>query len=437
MFQQKKKEFKNNEISFYWETEFKNTEIGRIPKEWKVMKIKDIGKVITGKTPPTGDREYWNGEIPFITPADMGDSPYVYTTNRYVTMEGAEKVGKLLPENTVLVVCIGSTIGKVALTYKESVTNQQINAIICNRETNPNYLYYTLLFNSWRLKSFSGIAAVPIIKKSLFEIFKIPLPPLSEQKKIAEVLSTVDEAIRLVDESIARTERLKKGLMQELLTKGIGHKEFKQTEMGKMPKEWKVVTLESISLRIKTGPFGSQLKKDELSNSGFKVYTQENILKNDFEIGDLYITPEKFRKLRNMEVKPGDVLLTIRGTIGYSAVVPANAKRGIIHSNLAYIRVKKDIIIPEFLSQLINGYQILRYQIQAFSSSTTLGALYAKVIKRLKIPLPPIREQQKIIEIFSTIDKTLEIKRKRREKLERIKKALMDLLLTGKVRVKV
>ena len=138
-----------------------------------------------------------------------------------------------------------------------------------------------------------------------------------------------------------------------------------------------------------------------------------------------------------MEVKPGDVLLTIRGTIGYSAVVPANAKRGIIHSNLAYIRVKKDIIIPEFLSQLINGYQILRYQIQAFSSSTTLGALYAKVIKRLKIPLPPIREQQKIIEIFSTIDKTLEIKRKRREKLERIKKALMDLLLTGKVRVKV
>ncbi|WP_456321682.1 restriction endonuclease subunit S [Palaeococcus sp. (in: euryarchaeotes)] len=200
------------------ERTFKKTEIGEIPEEWRVVRIKDTGKVITGKTPPTSEARYWNGGIPFITPADVGDAPYVYTTNRYVSKEGAEKVGSLLPKDTVLVVCIGSTIGKIALTYQESITNQQINAIICKENITPHYLYYTLLFHSKRLKSWSGTAAVPIIKKSLFEKFKIPLPPLSEQQKIAEILMTVDRKLELLRRRREKLERIKKGLMRDLLT---------------------------------------------------------------------------------------------------------------------------------------------------------------------------------------------------------------------------
>ncbi|MDI3475108.1 MAG: type restriction enzyme subunit [Thermococcaceae archaeon] len=198
--------------------EFKKTELGRIPKEWRVISIRQAGKVITGKTPPTSESRYWNGDIPFITPADIGDNPYVNSTQRFVSREGAEKVGKLLPKDTVLVVCIGSTIGKVALTARESVTNQQINAIICNDTVNPQYHYYVLLFHSKRLKSWSGTAAVPIIKKSLFEKFKIPLPPLDEQKKIAEILSTVDKKLELLRKREEKLERVKRGLMKDLLT---------------------------------------------------------------------------------------------------------------------------------------------------------------------------------------------------------------------------
>ena len=106
-------------------SEYKETPIGRIPKEWEVTKLKNVGKVITGGTPSTSENTYWNGDIPFITPGDIQETKYTYNTQRYITIEGAKRVGKILPKDTVIVVCIGSTIGKVAITYKESVTNQR------------------------------------------------------------------------------------------------------------------------------------------------------------------------------------------------------------------------------------------------------------------------------------------------------------------------
>lgn len=198
--------------------DFKMTEIGRIPKNWYVAKIENLGNVITGKTPPTSNKKYWNGTIPFITPVDMTEDKFVKQTQRKITNEGAQKAGFILPENTVLVVCIGSTIGKTGLTSERCVVNQQINAIICNNNLNSHYVFYALNRRAKLLKTFSGVAAVPIIKKSLFEKFRIPLPPLSEQQKIAEILSTVDQRVELLRQRKAKLERIKKGLMQGLLT---------------------------------------------------------------------------------------------------------------------------------------------------------------------------------------------------------------------------
>jgi len=136
-----------------------------------------------------------------------------------------------------------------------------------------------------------------------------------------------------------------------------------------------------------------------------------------------------------MEVKPGDVLLTIRGSIGYSAVFPEGAERGIIHTNLAYIRVKIGLLSPKYLSLLINYHSSIKSQLITLSSATTLGALYAKNIKKIKIPLPPLHEQQKIVEILSMIDKAIELYRREKERFLRLRRGLMGVLLTGRVRV--
>lgn len=196
--------------------EFKDSEIGRIPKEWEVVRLKNIGKIHTGKTPSTAKNKFWNGKIPFITPGDL-QGKYVTKTERFVTSEGVEQVGKILPKNSILVVCIGSTIGKTGMTFTESITNQQINTVIPQKD-NAHYVYYTLSFRSKLLNSYSGVAAVPIIKKSLFENYKIPLPPLQEQERIAEILSEVDRKAELEKRQKEKLDRIKKGLMEDLLT---------------------------------------------------------------------------------------------------------------------------------------------------------------------------------------------------------------------------
>jgi len=125
-------------------TEFKDSPVGRIPKEWEVIPIRKLGEIVTGFTPSTKEKKYWNGDIPFVCPADCDCSKYVMKTNRKVTKLGA-KQGRILPQNSILVTCIGSTIGKMAMINQKSITNQQINSIICNDRYNPTFIYYSIL----------------------------------------------------------------------------------------------------------------------------------------------------------------------------------------------------------------------------------------------------------------------------------------------------
>lgn len=196
--------------------EYKETEIGRIPKGWEVVRILDIGEVVTGTTPSTKVKEYWGEGYPFVTPTDFSDSKYVYGTERSVTLKGA-KAARLIPNDSVMVTCIAS-VGEVSIASKVCITNQQINTIVFSKEIDSHYVYYTMLFRKKILKRWAGITTSPIIKKSLFEQFPLPLPPLCEQRKIAEILGTVDKRVELLKEKKQKFERIKKGLMNDLLT---------------------------------------------------------------------------------------------------------------------------------------------------------------------------------------------------------------------------
>jgi len=195
---------------------FKDTPLGKIPEDWEVVRLGDIGVIVTGKTPSTKIQKFWNGEIMFVTPTDYRGRKYINDTERYITKEGAAQA-VLIPPNSVLVVCIAS-IGEIAINSDYCVTNQQINSIIPGDKVDTEFLYYVLKFRSKILKLWAGITTTPIVKKSLFEKFQIPLPPLPEQKKIAEILMTVDRKLELLRQKRDHMERLKKGLMNDLLT---------------------------------------------------------------------------------------------------------------------------------------------------------------------------------------------------------------------------
>ncbi len=431
------------------EINYQQTPIGKIPKDWKVVKVKDIFTVETGTTPSTKKKEYWDkGDVNWFTPTDLSKlngKTHIKDSDRKITEKALKENNLTLMPKGSIILSTRAPVGYAAVLEKEGTFNQGCKGLISKESAKVDTIYYCYYLLSVKhiLQNLSGGSTFKELSKNRLENLLIPLPPLPEQKAIAKVLSTVDEAIQKVDEAIAKTERLKKGLMQKLLTKGIGHKEFKYSkELGcEIPKEWEVVRIKEIVQNrkgaIKIGPFGSQIKKEEMVPSGIKVYGQENVIKNDFTIGNRFISKEKFEKLKSVEIFPDDVLLTMMGSVGYSAVFPSNAEKGIMDSHLMRIQVDKSKCLPIFLSKLLNDAYIIKRQITAMSQGAIMSGLNSQIVKNIKIPLPPLPEQQKIAEILSTVDKKLELERKRKEKLERIKKGLMNDLLTGRKRVNV
>ncbi|MCL6444134.1 MAG: restriction endonuclease subunit S [Alicyclobacillus sp.] len=209
-------------------TKFKQTEIGEIPVEWEVKTIDEIGRVVTGSTPKTSVAEYWGGQYPFVSPIDIGDDVYVTRTQKTVT-EAGFKQGRPIPKESVLVTCIAS-IGKIALSSSECITNQQINAIVPYASFNPKFIYYSMLNAVPRLQELYGITAVPIINKSTFGRFSIAIPPTGEQQKIADILYAIDE--RLMEERayLVKLHTLKLSLMHVLLTGKIRVKVDEEAE---------------------------------------------------------------------------------------------------------------------------------------------------------------------------------------------------------------
>jgi len=162
----------------------KATLIDDLGRNWKTKKISEIGNVITGKTPPTSNPDCWGSEIPFATPADLAfDTGHLAHVERSISKIGAS-YSRLAPAGATLVVCIGSTIGKVAQTIGSTAFNQQINAIVCH-SVDPDYFYAVCTTIGSELSKRSGTTAVPIINKGEFEKIEIPIPPYESQIEIA------------------------------------------------------------------------------------------------------------------------------------------------------------------------------------------------------------------------------------------------------------
>jgi type I restriction enzyme S subunit len=161
---------------------------------WPLVAIKEVAKVVTGKTPSTVDDQNFGGDIPFVTPAELGLEAYVTSTPRTLSAKGASAI-KLVPKNAVMVCCIGS-LGKMAIAGTPVATNQQINSVIFDENrVDAKYGFYALQLLKPKMEAMAPSTTVAIVNKGNFEAMQIPLPPLPEQKRIAAILDKAD-AIR-------------------------------------------------------------------------------------------------------------------------------------------------------------------------------------------------------------------------------------------------
>ncbi|WP_339813952.1 restriction endonuclease subunit S, partial [Zunongwangia profunda] len=221
-----------------------------IPEDWKLKKIGDLATVTAGGTPSTKNKNYWGGEIPWMNSGEINLKRIKNVEGR-ITDEGLKNSStKLIPIKSILMALAGQgkTRGKVAINEIKLCTNQSLAAIFNLKNINTEFLFQNLdsRYNEIRKMS-TGDNGRGGLNLKIIKNIKVPLPPLPEQQKIADILSTVDEKIAVIDQQITATEELKKGLMQRLLTKGIGHTEFKDSPLGKIPKSWEVKKISEIA----------------------------------------------------------------------------------------------------------------------------------------------------------------------------------------------
>jgi len=428
-------EFAN--LQFYKEKRFKETPIGKIPEDWNLM---SFGKILREVNLRVRDVK------------TLSKLPILSLTKNFGLIPQSRRFHKKIATS-----CVDKykVIKKGWLVYNPYVIWEGAICVLRNIElgvVSPVYLVWKITSNvdCWfldylvqtkvMLDIFLKFATGSVqrrrsLKKRDFLKIQIPIPPLEEQKAVAHILSTIDEAIQKTNEIIEKIKRLKKGLMQELLTKGIGHKEFKDTEIGRIPKEWEVVRLKEVVLEVKPGfPCG---KRDE---SGVIQLRMDSI---DIEG---WINPTAYVKVpppKNVEeylLRPGDILFNNTNSIdliGKTAIFRGEFSECVYSNHLTRIRINPNKVIPEWLLYVL----IRKWQLGIFKAICHPHVHQAGINKgdllNLKIPLPSLEEQDKIIRMILTVDKKLKIEIKRKEKLKRIKKALMDLLLTGKIRVKV
>ena len=411
---------------FYKEMLFQETPIGKIPKQWKIVKLYEISdKIKAGGTPRVSKKEYWNGNIPFVKIEDLAASrKYLYSTKTFITELGLEKSNAwIVPEESLLLAMYGS-MGEVAINEIKVATNQAILGIIPRRGiTHVEYLYYWFLYFKPKWRIYAKWTTQPNLTAKIVKNSYVPLPPLEEQWGIAEVLSSVDEAIEATKRLIGRLERLKRGLMQELLTKGIGHKEYKQTPIGKIPKQWQVVKLSRIASII----MGQSPPSSTYNEKGVGL----PFLQGKTEFGRMYPKPVMYTSKPIKIAEREDLLISVRAPVGAVNIAPFKLCIG---RGLASIRFNRDRASTLFYFYY---FQLSKPRLEAMGKGSTFKAITKKDLENLLVPLPLLNEQDRIANTLKAVDDWISAEEKRKVKFERLKRGLMEVLLTGRVRVRV
>ena len=409
---------------------YKQTEVGVIPSDWKAQKLTNIAEICTGSTPPTLDQNNYGDDYYFVTPADLGKGRIIRNTEKKLSLKGFN-LSRKYPKNSILFTCIGSTIGKSGIADIELTSNQQINAIFPNKTFNSDYLYYVLNLLANKIKQSAGETAVPIINKTEFGEFPIPLPPAkAEQAAIATALNDADALITQLEKLIAKKRAIKQGAMQELLN-----------GMRRLPNfsdDWITIALGDVGI-FKTSSVDKVIVPGEK-----EVYLLNymDVYKNSV-INKTIITSKTSannNELQNFNLKRGDIVFTPSSEtpddIGHSAVINEDLPNTLFSYHIVRYRFyDNEFMSHDFKRYVLNNKTVLDYFSQRATGSTRF-VLTRKNFNETVVRIPESYEEQtRIAQILSEMDAEIEALKKKLDKHKMLKQGMMQNLLTGRIRL--
>jgi type I restriction enzyme, S subunit len=410
----------------------------KFPKDWQIKKLADIGSTYGGLINKSKE-DFTEGNSKFITYKNIYNNTFINTDElESVRIDEDENQNKV-KYGDVFFTGSSETPDEVGIS---SVLLEEVNDVYLNsfcfgfrfndlKKTIPEFYGYYFRGSVFRSEVYplaQGSTRFNLSRSEMVKL-KVPIPPVKEQRKIAAILSSVDEAIEKTEAIIEQTEKVKKGLMQQLLTKGIGHTKFKKTEIGEIPEEWEVVEI---------GRLGEIVTGNTPKTSEPENYGNEFLWASPIDLGDekyinqttKMLSAKGFQKTR--KVPKDSVLVTCIGsTIG---------KIGIASREMSTNQQINAVICNENIANYEYVYYAIDFNFQrykAFISNQAVPIINKSLFSSFTLALPSLEEQFKIADILSTVDEKIAKEKTKYKQLTFIKKGLMQVLLTGKVRVKV
>jgi type I restriction enzyme, S subunit len=354
--------------------------------EWKNVELKDITNNLDNRRIPLNSTQRAEKESQPLYPY-IGANNIMGYIDEYIFDEK--------------IICIAEDGGSwgsnetCAQIYNQKVwVNNHAHVLTATEGLVLEYLKYYL--NHADLSLFINGATRGKLTQSALNAIKIPLPPLPIQKKIAAILDEADKLRRLDKQLIEKYDALSQALFLDM---------FGDTWLN--PKGWPFKLVEEVALKekhsIKAGPFGSSLKKEFYVEKGYKIYGQEQVIKDDLTYGDYYIDETKYKSLESCKIKEGDILVSLVGTYGKISVVPKIFEPGIINPRLMKISPDKNLVRPDFLKKLLqnSGAEI---QMKNQSRGGTMDIVNVGIVRKIKIPIPPITLQNQFAERIQAIE---------------------------------
>lgn len=378
--------------------------MSELPAGWVVCQLSDIGHIVTGKTPSTKEPRFYGGGIPFIKPGDLDHSGPVISTEVYLTDDGLAEV-PALPPDSIVVTCIGN-LGKVGITTKLSASNQQINAVVLDQGVDPTYIFhYCKTLKPW-LESESSATTISIVNKGIFSTAPVPLPPLTEQTRIAQKL---DELLAQVDTLKARIDgipALLKRFRQSVLAAAVSGRlteEWRSANFSKGVQEssitgcsedfaWPVVRLGEVARDFS---YGSSSKSQPIGD--IPVLRMGNIQGGRLDWDDLVFSSDK-EEIKKYSLQAGDVLFNRTNSpelVGKTAIY--KGEQPAIYAGYL-IRVRcGETLAPEFLNYCLNSPQGRDYCWQVKTDGVSQSNINAKKLADFRFCLPSVEEQKEIV----------------------------------------
>ncbi|MEI7885592.1 MAG: restriction endonuclease subunit S [Clostridia bacterium] len=417
---------------------YKETEIGVIPEDWDIEYLNSfsirIGDGLHGTPKYAEDGQYYfiNGNNLKNGVISMNDDTKKVDTREY------EK-NKVDLRATSILISLNGTIGSLACYRGEPIIlSKSAGYITLKKNQVTGYIYQVLqtkYVKDFILKELTGTTIRNLSLKTLRNI-PIAKGTFEEQQRIAEILSTTDAHIEKLDKIIEDYQLLKKGMMKKLLTEGIGHTEFKETEIGRIPKEWEVCKIEDVISFMKSG----LSRKLSDSDIGIPCLRSSNIIDGRLKLDDLkywYLKDPQGAKIDDYILDKGDILINFINSIaqiGKACVFDNPSFEAIYTTNVFRVKTKFDKMINSFFYYNTQT-QSYMYQVSLITKPAVNQASFTTGdFKNIKFPLPTLEEQQYIADILITIDEKIRIFDNERQDFVKLKKSLMEKLLTGKIR---